>query len=365
MTKVPLNDLGRLSSSLKSELSDMIKNVVSSGWFLKGPHTDTLESQISDRFANRPVITVANGTDALYLALLAAGVMQGKNVATVANAGGYTTGAVLRLGGNPILIDIDQNTAQMSLEALHHVITKTAVDVVVVTHLYGLVGDIGGISELCGERGITLIEDCAQSFGAAVGNRPAGTFGDIATTSFYPTKNLGGFGDGGAVICKTEAIRGCVAELAQYGWGNRYSIERPFGINSRLDEIQAAILSRLLQDLDEKNDRRRSIINHFQSAISHDRYMICEDSDRFVGHLAVLVTPNREVDQSILNKNGIATAIHYPIADHRQLAWRNQFGDCSLSETEWLNSRILTVPCFPEMTENEIEIVASALSKLG
>lgn len=364
MPRVPLNDLSRIDPHLLAEISSSIHSVMSRGWFLKGPETAALESAMSRRFGGRPVLSVANGTDALYLALAALGVTQGSRVATVANAGGYTTSAVLGLGAQPVFIDVDPITAQMSASRLAEQVDLGGLDAVVMTHLYGLVGEIEEIAQLCREHGIPLVEDCAQALGAKADGLPAGTFGDVATTSFYPTKNLGGFGDGGAVICGNEALKERVAELAQYGWSDRYVVSRSGGINSRLDEIQAVVLSHMEPRLDADNAVRRSIVHRYADVLNGERRMIRATGERFIGHLAILVTPNRQRDIDHLTKCGVDVGIHYPVLDYLQPGWAGLVPTVDLPASERLSQQILTLPCFPTMTVDEIARVAETLQSL-
>lgn len=364
MDIVPLNDLGRLPHDVLEDLKESVNAVIASGQYFQGPATQRLEQALSQRFAGRDVVMVGNGTDALYLGLAALGVTTGSRVVTVANAGGYTTGVTLRLGATPILVDVDRHTAQLSLEHLKQTLANTQVDVVVATHLYGLVGQLEDISELCREHGVPLVEDCAQALGAATSRFAAGTAGDIATTSFYPTKNLGGAGDGGAVICADSSLTTRVRELAQYGWSERYIVSTPMGVNSRLDEIQAAVLCRLERDLDSNNDRRRSIVRGYSGALRGARSMIHTDDQRFIGHLAVMITADRDADRQLLSDMGIGTGVHYPVPDHQQPAWKGKTEFSDLANTDWLADHTVTLPCFPGMSDTEISRVTDALSRL-
>ncbi len=365
MPRVPLNDLSRISADTAANILRSVADVIERGAFLKGPFTAELERRLSGRLSGRPVLGVANGTDALYLALRAIGLSPGHKVATVSNAGGYTSGVALNIGATPVFVDVDPRTGQMSSTALAEVLSaQPGVSAVVLTHLYGLVGDVREIAALCSSHGVPLVEDCAQSMGAQVGGQPAGTFGQIATTSFYPTKNLGAYGDGGAVISSTPALHELVARIAQYGWGSRYEVAVPGGINSRIDEMQAAVLLETELALDAHNERRRTIVARYAAAASGSRYMIGEHSERFVGHLAVMVTDDRSGDASRLDAAGVGTGVHYPILDHRQPGWAGLVPDSPLPATEWLVDRILTVPCFPTMTDDEVDQVASAIALL-
>jgi dTDP-4-amino-4,6-dideoxygalactose transaminase len=240
--RVPLNDLSRTDATTAAVIMRSVADIIERGTFLRGSLTSELERRLSERLDGRPVLAVANGTDALYLALRAAGIDGTLRVATVANAGGYATGAMLRNGTRPVFVDIDRRTGQMSHHSLERALDHHPdIGAVVLTHLYGLAGEVDAIRTLCDAHDVVLIEDCAQAMGATVNGRSVGTFGDLASISFYPTKNLGAFGDAGAVVCATSQLHERVAALAQYGWGDRFEVVVPGGINSRIDEIQAAV----------------------------------------------------------------------------------------------------------------------------
>ena len=361
---IPLSDLGRIDAALKRDLISGFERVVGSGWFLHGAETIRLETELS-QLVGAHATCVANGTDALFLAMSALGVSQGSRVVTVANAGGYASGVALRLGATPVIIDVSVDDAQMDPRSLERALdTSTPPNVVVMTHLYGQVGDVERVAALCSAAGVPLVEDCAQAFGASVGGQPAGSFGHIATTSFYPSKNLGAFGDGGAVFTQTEELAETVASLAQYGWGDRFHVERFGGINSRLDEVQAMVLSAVLEGLSARNERRREICRRYADALPGARRLIGSFDERFVGHLAVIVTEHRDHDRERLWENGVQSGIHYPVLDQLQTAWLGSIESNPVPNSEWLSSRVLTLPCFPEMTEHEIDVVSEALAQL-
>jgi dTDP-4-amino-4,6-dideoxygalactose transaminase len=365
MAQVPLNDLSRVDPLIQEQVLGDIGEILRSGSFLKGRFTQALESDLSHMFGNSSIICVANGTDALFIALSALGVGPGTRVATVANAGGYTTGATLRLGALPVFIDVNPNTAQMSASALRTQLqSDRQVAVVVVTHLYGLIGEIIEIAKVCQEFDIPLVEDCAQSFGASLEGKLAGTFGDAATFSFYPTKNLGAFGDAGAIATRDLVVTQKVQSIAQYGWGTRYSVELSNGVNSRIDEMQAAALVRQLPLIQRNNDIRRDIVHKYSQALTSARKIVMHDDERFVGHLAIMLTDSRESDQSQFASLGISTGIHYPITDNEQPAWKELLGDVQLPNTDKIQQQILTLPCFPGMTSSEINQVVTALAQL-
>jgi dTDP-4-amino-4,6-dideoxygalactose transaminase len=364
MNSIPLNDLSRISMTEADLLTGLFREICISGQYLKGAFTQRLEGSLSNIFENRHVVAVANGTDALTLAVAALQLPPNAKIAVAPNAGGYGTTAVRRLGLHPIYIDVEITTAQMDPESLRSSLkSDAAIEAVIVTHLFGLCGRIDEIVEICDEFSIPLIEDCAQSIGARINSKPAGTFGSMASLSFYPTKNLGGMGDGGAVVCSNEELASLVSQLAQYGWGDRYTVEIPNGFNSRIDEIQAAILCAKFPLLEENNKRRRQIIEKYSASITGQRSMIFENSDRFVAHLAIMVTRTRSDDTKFLEDNGISTGIHYPILDYNQPAWMH-LNETTSPRAEELCSRIVTLPCFPTMSEDESDHVASILSQL-
>jgi dTDP-4-amino-4,6-dideoxygalactose transaminase len=363
--QVPLNDLSRIDNSLRSSIVDDLESILRRGTFFRGRFTTEFEAAMSSRFGGRSAACVGNGTDALYLALAALAVGAGDRIATVSNAGGYSTNAILRCGASPVFVDIDPITAQMDPAALSQLLVSDGtIRAVVATHLYGLVGEISTIRETCDEFGVSLIEDCAQSFGARSGASAAGTFGDLATFSFYPTKNLGAYGDAGAVVSSTAELDQRVRSLAQYGWSARYDITIPGGVNSRIDEIQAAILLRGLELVDDQNRRRRQIAIRYRDALADGRRLIAADDDTFVAHLAVMVTESRDADATALDQAGVGTGVHYPIADHRQAAWRDICEGARLPFTDDLQRQILTLPCFPTMTDPEVDHVIGALAAL-
>lgn len=363
--RVPLNHLGRLArSDIDAALRDF-GAILRSGVFLNGPYVGALEERFATQITGRNSVCVSSGTDALALTLVALGVTTGDRVAVVGNAAGYSTNVVLRRRAIPVLVDTDFTSAQISFHSLKRAFeSPTPPNAVIATHLYGLMVDIDKIAELCRQYGANLIEDCAQSFGAKHEGIPAGSWGDASAFSFYPTKNLAAIGDGGMVAFKESAACVRARKIAQYGWSSRYEVELPDGINSRLDEIQAAVVLHRLSSVTSKNSRRRDILRRYAEAVTTPRRFIFEDSERCVAHLAVMRTPTRDRDRAILNDCGIDTAIHYPIPDHKQPAWRHLFEGVSLPNTEAHCAEVLTLPCFPELTEEEIVRVCEALHSL-
>jgi dTDP-4-amino-4,6-dideoxygalactose transaminase len=365
LLKVPLNDLSRADEDDSLAELDLIKQVLKSGIYLKSKFTKQLEEMLSIRTGGKYVLGVANGTEALKLAFLGLGLQQGDLVLTTPNSGGYASTAAFSIGMRVGLIDVDPKSAQASPSSLVDYLKQDSnVKALVVTHLFGQIGEIEEILEICIENGVRLIEDCAQSYGAEVSGKQAGSFGDAATFSFYPTKNLGAAGDAGAVAFIDEQGYDRACSLAQYGWGERYQVEVFGGFNSRIDEIQSAILIARNKKTEVNNSKRREIVKTYSESTLLPRYIIGSSNKDFVGHLAVLITTTRDQDAMALSSLGIETGIHYPILDHEQPAWSKKFRYFDLRNSELLVSKILTLPCFPNMSQEEINHVASSVRNL-
>ena len=358
---VPLNDLCRQTASLQQEIERAVAQVVTSGWYVLGPNVSAFEREFAQYCDARHCIGVANGTDALELALRALECGPGSEVITVANAGMYATTAILAAGAIPVLADIDSVTLTMSPDGLAQCIgPKTAA--IIITHLYGQLADLDRLMSIADGHGVPVIEDCAQAHGAERGGRKAGTAGAIGCFSFYPTKNLGALGDGGALTTNEDALADTLKALRQYGWRSKYNADRPYGRNSRLDELQAAVLRVKLPKLDGWNARRREIMRRYRASGGSRVRIPNADGLDHVAHLCVARTDRREQLRGLLTSRKIGTDIHYPIPDHHQTGMRGILSDgLSLPCTEAAAAEILTLPCFPEMTEAEITRVCDAL----
>lgn len=361
---VPMNALGRIPSNIRKQIEYSITRVLDSGWFVLGPEHDALEIELSEYLGVKHAINVGNGTDALELALAAVGVTAGSQVVTVANAGAYTSTAALLLGAVPVFCDINPATMLMSVETLEATLALLAEkpQAIVVTHLYGALAPIPHLVAVARKHKIAIIEDCAQSFGATLEGRHGGSFADISTTSFYPTKNLGALGDGGAVFTNSDELADKVRRMRQYGWASKYCIEFSHGKNSRLDEIQAAILRVKLPFLDAQNERRRNIHSQYETAAHEGISLVNSASDSFIGHLAVVVSDDRDVARASIEAAGIKTDVHYPIPDHRQKFPDFVPREVTLPVTEWASSSIFSVPLFPELEAREVDAITEALS---
>ena len=368
MSDVPLNDLGRGFAEQESDLRRAVDEVLSSGWYVLGPQHDAFEREFAASVGTDHAIGVANGTDALELALLAVGCQPGDEVVTAANASMYTATAALKAGLVPRFADVDPASLLLTAASVEPALTPRT-RAVVVTHLYGRMAEIGPLLDLCRAAGVAVVEDCAQAAGAIGPEGPAGSLGDVAAFSFFPTKNLGALGDGGAVVTRDADRAQLVRSLRQYGWSAKYTVSQERGRNSRLDELQAAVLRVKLPHLADWNARRRAIVARYTEVLgSGPRRMVhggAVDSPAYVGHLAVMTSPYRDADRATLAEAGIRTDVHYPIPDHRQpVLAGTPSADVVLPVTEEAAAEILTLPCFAEMTETEIERVCDVLSKL-
>lgn len=362
---VALNDLLRQSTVLHEELSASMNRVLTSGWYILGRECAAFEAEFASYCGAAHCVSVANGTDALELALRSLEIGAGDRVATVANAGGYSTTAIRAAGAEPLYIDIDPVTMNMSGTDLARRLTPD-VRAIIATHLYGRMADLPALLSITTSARVPLVEDCAQAHGAAIGGRKAGSWGTLACFSFYPTKNLGALGDGGAITTQNAALAQRVKSLRQYGWSGKYQCAE-YGRNSRMDEMQAAILRVKLPYLDAWNSRRREIAAVYSAALSGHAVECPRDfSEDYVAHLYVIRTRARELVRGALQARGIATDIHYPIPDHLQEAARGSLSAAvQLPATEQATREVLTLPCYAELTAGEVSAVAGALQAIS
>ncbi len=344
------------------DISTAVARVISSHWYVLGEEVRQFEREFADYTGTDHCISLANGTDALTLALRAADIGAGDRVALVANAGFYGSTAVHTVGAKPLYVDVDAQSLTMSVAALKSALSSHA-KAVIVTHLYGQMADMTALTALCRSHGALLIEDCAQAHGAMHDGKRAGSLGDMAAFSFYPTKNLGALGDGGAITCANPAWAGRVRTLRQYGWGRKYEVQTPLGCNSRLDEMQAAILRTKLPHLDQHNALRRDIAKRYKTAFADLPLQLPVSlAEDYVAHLYVVRTLQRAALAEYLRSCGISSDVHYPIADHWQTAYpSDQRLDGSLPITELACATVLSLPCYPGMAADQVNRVIDAV----
>jgi len=361
---VPVADPRRGVEALRSELDSALARVLESGRYVLGPEHDLFEAELAEYLGIRHCVGVASGTDALEIALKSIGCRGGDQVVTAANAGFYSSTAARAAGLRVRYADVDPELLTISAATVEEALTPET-RAVVVTHLYGLMAEIESIVDLCRAREIGVVEDCAQAAGARRSGRLAGTFGDAATFSFYPTKNLGALGDGGAIVTDDDGVAERAKTLRQYGWETKYRVARPGGRNSRLDELQAAILRTRLPHLDIWNERRRSIAARYAEALPpYVGRLVSLGGEDYVAHLAVVLAADRDAVRSRLQAAEIGTDIHYPIPDHRQPVWGTALEKLRLPITEHATEHVVTLPCFPELTDDDVARVCEALHEL-
>lgn len=370
---VPLNDLRRVYDADQTKLDSAVLSVLGSGRYLASDHVRKFADDFGAFLGVGFCLPVGNGTDALELALRAlaqeANDGERREVIGVANAGGYMTTACLQCGLLPVFVDITETSQLMDIDAAVAAVTPRTL-AIVVTHLYGGLVDVDALAGkllAAGHGHVAILEDCAQAHGLEAGGRRVGTLGDIATFSFYPTKNLGAFGDAGAIVTSDAERFQRVKQLHQYGWnaGAKYRIAVAGARNSRMDEIQAAILGELLPRLDGWNTARRAILERYQAAAPEGISLVRSPLGT-VAHLAVVLCDDREGLRHYLATRGIATDIHYPILDCDQPGWADHLDpSVQLPVARRSLPRLLTLPCFPAMTETEITLVCDALAQWG
>jgi dTDP-4-amino-4,6-dideoxygalactose transaminase len=275
----------------------------------------------------------------------------------------YATTAIRAAGAVPAYVEIDEGTLLMDPEALAAGL-GTRTRAVILTHLYGRLADVATIVQMAGARGVAVIEDCAQAHGARTIGGMAGTHGSLGCFSFYPTKNLGALGDAGAVVTADRALAAKLRALRTYGWGAKYHCTMEGGMNSRMDELQAAVLRVKLPRLDGWNRRRRDIAARYGRAITHPGIVLAPpaSAESDVAHLFVIRTSQRASLRAHLAAAGVATDIHYPVPDHRQPG-AAAVPPAGLSRTERACAEVLSLPCYPELSDAEIDAVAAACNE--
>jgi dTDP-4-amino-4,6-dideoxygalactose transaminase len=336
--------------------------VLDSGWFVLGPEVEAFERELAAACGTEASVGVANGTEAIELALMALGIGPGDEVVTSPLTAAFTALAVLRVGARPVFADLDSETLNVSPDAVARVVTPRTKALLPV-HLYGHPVDLDPLLALARERKLTLIEDACQAIGALYRGRPVGSWSVLGALSFYPTKNLGCLGDGGAVLVNDAALRDRVRRLRNGGQSDRYRHEEA-GMNSRLDELQAAILRVKLAKLEAWTERRRALAALYGRELAGLPLQLPVEKPyaRAVYHLYVVRHPRRDALAAFLKERGIATLIHYPIPLHRQPAFASLgHGEGAFPVAETAAREILSLPLYPELTDAQARHVAAAV----
>lgn len=346
----------------KAGIDAAIARVLDSGTYIHGRELAAFEAEFAAWLGAGGCAGVANGTDALELALRALGVGAGDRVATVANTVSATVAAIVACGAEPVFVEIEPDTMLMSPEALEATLQADGagrITAIVPVHLYGQACDLPAIVAAARAHGAKVLEDCAQAHGAGVGGRKAGTWGDLAAFSFYPTKNLGALGDGGAVVGGDATALERVRLLRQYGWRTRY-VSDEHGRNSRLDELQAAILRARLPHLAAENAYRGQLATRYleQLAGAPVRLPVVAAGGTHVWHQFVVRTPRRDAVRAALEVQAVLCGVLYPVPLHRQPAYAQRI---SLTHTEQACAEVLSLPLHPGLTMADVDRVAAAV----
>jgi len=359
--KVPFGDLKVHYQKYKSILDGAVQRVLESGYYILGPELQKFEREFAQFVGVEYSLGCASGTEAIYLALAACDITAGDEVLVVAHTAVPTISAISMTGATPVFVDIHADTYLMDTSLLEAKITKHTKAIIPV-HIYGQMVDMEAILKIAAKHDLAVIEDVAQATGATYRGATAGSLGDMGAFSFYPSKNLGAFGDAGAVTTKSKALYEKLTMLRNYGQSKRYHHDL-IGINSRLDEIQAAILSAQLPFVPEWNQRRMEIANRYDKGLAEvvDIPAPAAGCDH-VYHLYVIQVDERDQLQAHLADRGVGTLIHYPIPAHLQKAYAFMgYKKGDLPASERIAGRILSLPMFPELTDNQIDYVIGAI----
>jgi dTDP-4-amino-4,6-dideoxygalactose transaminase len=344
-----------------------ISGVLEGGSYILGREVGSFERAFADFVGVSHAVGCASGTDAIELALRACNIGAGDLVFTVSHTAVATVAAIERVGAMAVLVDVEPGTYTMSPHELSRALQKPYAGrpaAVLPVHLYGQPAELSTLCDLARANGLYLIEDCAQSHGAVYRGRPTGSFGDLGCFSFYPTKNLGAFGDGGMAVTKDPALAAALREIREYGWRERY-VSAYVGINSRLDSIQAAILGVKLGSLVADNARRRTIAHRYDLGLSKLPLMLPKRRAEaiHVFHQYVIRLSERDRLRDWLHAAGIGTGIHYPVPVHLQPAYRGRLaaGPSGLGVTERAARQILSLPMYPQLSEEMIDCIITQI----
>jgi len=362
MQEIPVIDLNKQYQSIRPELDDALSRIFAKGTFILGVEVAAFEREFAEYCGVSHAVGVASGTEALQLALLACGIGENDEVIAPAHTAVATVSAVEATGARPLLVDIELAGYTLDPNLLHQIITPRTRAIIPV-HLYGCPVGMNPVLEFARENNLLVVEDCSQAHGALFQGRKVGSLGDIAAFSFYPTKNLGAFGDGGAVVTSNPMLAEKVRLLRQYGWKEHY-ISSVKGMNSRLDELQAGILRVKLQHLDSWNLCRRQFASLYYELLSNTELALPsqpQDSEH-VFHQFVIRHPKRDALKAYLKERGVHTLVHYPVPIHLQPAYADLgYPAGSLPNTEQAAREVLSLPLYPELTVEQVDLICHAV----
>ncbi|MDT8440424.1 MAG: DegT/DnrJ/EryC1/StrS family aminotransferase [Desulfuromonadales bacterium] len=360
---IPMVDLKIQYQQLKAEIDAAVAGVLESTQFILGPEVTAFEEEIAAYLGVRHAVGVASGTDALHLALLAAGVGAGDEVITTPFTFIATAEAIAYVGATPVFVDIDPQSFNIDPVKVEAAITARTRAILPV-HLFGQPADLLPLRELCDQYGLLLVEDCAQSCGAAYAGRMTGSWGDLGCFSFFPSKNLGGCGDGGLVTTDNDELADELRVLRNHGSRERYH-HAVIGVNSRLDSLQAAILRIKLRHLDPFNRQRRDNAHRYSEQLAAAGLTVPFEDGKgnHVYHQYTILSDRRAAIQQVLTDAGIAAAIYYPIPLHRQKVFAETCAGLSLPVSEKVAERCLSLPIYPELSAEQVDRVVAVIKR--
>jgi aminotransferase EvaB len=356
--KVPF---GRLADSNNEYLSN-VREVIESGELIGGKYVNEFEIRLAAYLRTEHVVSVASGMDALTLAILSLNLQPDSKILVANNAGGYASLAVLNAGHIPLFCDVSIDSYLITFENIQEL--KVVPAAIILTHLYGKMTDIMEIRDWADDLNIPIIEDCAQAIGAEMDGLKAGTIGTLGCFSFYPTKNLGGIGDGGAIATNDAKLASKIRNLKQYGWHTRYQIQEKHGINSRLDAINSSVLTAKIDSLDVVNNVRRNILKQYRTVDFDNNFFDISNIDNsHVAHLAVgrASSPTNFIDY--FKRKGIEVSRHYPYPDSELPGLNYKSEKCDLKNSKVLCNQVVSLPLYPSLSADQIELVCSALKE--
>jgi dTDP-4-amino-4,6-dideoxygalactose transaminase len=362
---IPILDLKRQYEVIGDEIEENVIKVLRSGSYILGENVRSLEAEMAKYCGVKNVISCANGTDALQLALRALDIGAGDEVITVAFTFVATTEAIGVVGAKPVFVDIDPDTFNMDVKEIEKKITPKTKAILPV-HLYGQPADMDKIMEIAKKYDLYVIEDCAQAIGAEYKGKKVGSFGDIGCFSFFPTKNLGAFGDAGMITTNSDHLAKRLTALRNHGGAVRYYHDE-IGLNSRLDEIQAAILRVKAKHINTWNKKRRENAYKYNELLKNIEGVVTPkelDSTTCVYHQYTIQVPNRDEVHQYLQENGVGAMIYYPVPLHLQKLHANMGGKVGdLPVTEEKTTLVMSLPMFPELTFEEQQQVANTIKE--
>ena len=355
-------DLEKINNRYREEIDSRIKDILDKGWYLQGEENENFTKNFANFCGTKFALGVANGLDALNLIIKAYGFGNGDEIIVPANTYIATILAISENGCIPILVEPDIKTYNINPDSIEEKIT-TKTKAIMVVHLYGQAVQMEKIWKIAKKYNLKIIEDSAQAHGAIYQENRTGNLGDASGFSFYPGKNLGCIGDGGAVTTNDEELFNKIKAIANYGSDRKYHHIYK-GVNSRLDEIQAAVLDVKLNHLDSDNNKRREISKYYRKNIKNSKIILPEtyDEKSHVWHIFAVRTQNRDEFQKYLTEKGIQTIIHYPTPPHKQGAYK-EWNNLSFPITEEIHNTILSLPISPVMTDSEIEKVVEVVNE--